>query len=216
MGWVWKDDVDDDSVHITSAGDVAEFGGSSNPNGDGGRCATRKVVQSQCRTEEVEPGKFIRKCEKTEQLFKDCVGSTWDMIVILGIWRCPKRYYKPSEMVQSNKEYTEEDVTDQMVKGSFPKSTEGEPFYFPGLRGDIEAIERNFLGGIDRFFQAAEDMKKEFFKSVERVPHTYDGDAPSSSRNKRRIPIEGHPLKEGSTGKNSDGDCDFSGLATDV
>ncbi|KAK6126520.1 hypothetical protein DH2020_039754 [Rehmannia glutinosa] len=91
MGWLWKND---DSDYISS---------SSNPRGDDNSdpCATRKVVRSQCRTEEVEPGKFIRKCEKTEQIFKDCLG-------------------RPSEIVQSNKEYTEEDVTEQMVKGSFP------------------------------------------------------------------------------------------------
>lgn len=76
MGWVWKDDDDGSNYISSSAGDVGEFRESSNPSGDGdgGRCATRKVVTSQCRTEEVEPGKFIRKCEKTEQVFKDCVG----------------------------------------------------------------------------------------------------------------------------------------------
>ncbi|KAI3443354.1 hypothetical protein Pfo_000019 [Paulownia fortunei] len=196
MGWVWKNDDDSDYIS-SSAGDVREFRGSSNPNGDGegGRCATRKVVRSQCRTEEVEPGKFIRKCEKTEQVFKDCVG-------------------RPSEMVQSNKEYTEEDVTDQMVKGSFPfESVEHGPSYFPGLRSDIEAIERGFLGGLGRFFQAAEDMKNEFFNSVG-VPHIYDDNA--SSSHKRGIHIEGRPPKEAVTKKSSDGDVDLSGLARDV
>ncbi|KAK6139766.1 hypothetical protein DH2020_026442 [Rehmannia glutinosa] len=197
MGWEWKND-DDSSYISSSAGDLSEFRGSSNPNDDGedGRCATRKVVRSQCRTEEVEPGKFIRKCEKTEQVFKDCVG-------------------RPSEMVQSNKEYTEEDVTDQMVKGSFPfESAEHEPSYFPGLRSDIEAIERNFFGGIGRFFQAAEEMKNEFFNSVG-VPHMYDDNAPSSHA-KRGIHIEGRPPQEAFTKKFPDGDVDFSGLARDV
>ncbi|KAL0374747.1 UNVERIFIED_CONTAM: Fra a 1-associated protein [Sesamum radiatum] len=197
MGWVWKND--DDSDHVSSSsGDFGEFRGSSNVagNGAGGRCATRKVVTSQCRTEEVEPGKFIRKCEKTEQVFKDCAG-------------------RPSEMVQSNKEYSEEDVTDQMVKGSFPfKSAEHGPSYFPGLRNDIEAIERNFVGGIERFFQVAEEMKDEFFRSVG-APHIYDNDAPSSHR-KHGIHIEGHPPKEAFPKKNSDGNVDLSGLARDV
>ncbi|GFP94938.1 hypothetical protein PHJA_001638200 [Phtheirospermum japonicum] len=85
MGWVWKDDVDDDSGYIpSSAGDVADFRGSSNHKGDGGRWATRKVVRSQCRTEEVEPGKFIRKCEKTEQIFKDCVGSSYNYCIFIS------------------------------------------------------------------------------------------------------------------------------------
>ncbi|KAL0308236.1 UNVERIFIED_CONTAM: Fra a 1-associated protein [Sesamum radiatum] len=197
MGWVWEND-DDSDYASSSSGDVAEFLGSSNVavDGAGGRCATRKVVTSQCRTEEVEPGKFIRKCEKTEQVFKDCVG-------------------RPSKMVQSNQEYSEEDVTDQMVKGSFPfESAEHGPSYFPGLRNDIEAIERNFVDGIVRFFQAAEGMKDEFLRSVG-APHIYDDDAPSSHR-KHGIQIEGHPPTEAFPKKNSDGYIDLSGMARDV
>ncbi|KAL0344872.1 UNVERIFIED_CONTAM: Fra a 1-associated protein [Sesamum radiatum] len=196
MGWVWKDD---DSDYVSSsAGDVGEFRGSNNPKVDdkGDRCATRKVVKSQCRTEEVEPGKFIRKCEKTEQIFKDCVG-------------------RPSEMIQSNKEYTEEDVTDQMVNGSFPlESAERDPFYFPGLRSDIEAIERGFLGGINRFFEAAEEMKNEFFSSLG-VPQIFDRDS-SSPHNKQGIHIEDVPPREALPKYNSDGEVDLSGLARDV
>ncbi|MFS7915285.1 hypothetical protein Hanom_Chr02g00163471 [Helianthus anomalus] len=56
MGWVWKDDDDENS------------------NKSEARWSTRKIISSQCRTEEVEPGKFIKKCQKTEQLLKDCVG----------------------------------------------------------------------------------------------------------------------------------------------
>lgn len=69
MGWVWKDDEPDESN--SSAGDVID---SRNPR-SGERCSTRKVVKSQCRTEEVEPGKFIRKCEKTEELLRECAGK---------------------------------------------------------------------------------------------------------------------------------------------
>lgn len=61
MGWVWKDDDDDQNS------------GEIRPRSEA-RCSTRKIISSQCRTEEVEPGKFIKKCEKTEQLFKDCAG----------------------------------------------------------------------------------------------------------------------------------------------
>lgn len=64
MGWVWRDDEDDNN---STAGDI-------NPRSDGERCSTRKVMKTQCKTEEVEPGKFIRKCEKTEQLLRDCAG----------------------------------------------------------------------------------------------------------------------------------------------
>lgn len=71
MGWVWRDDEEDKH---TSARDISEFERSSNSLSDE-RCSTRKVVKSQCRTEEVEPGKFIKKCEKTEEILKDCVGK---------------------------------------------------------------------------------------------------------------------------------------------
>ncbi|GFP89911.1 hypothetical protein PHJA_001134900 [Phtheirospermum japonicum] len=141
MGWVWKND---DTDYITS----------SSRDGKGDRCATRKVVSSQCRTEEVEPGNFIRKCEKTEQIFKDCVGS------------------------------------------------------------DIEAIERSLFGGMGRFFEAAEDMKNEFFRSVG-TPNILDKEG-SSSRG-RGVHVEGAPRQE-ALPKNSsrDGDVDLSGLAKDV
>ncbi|KAK4478820.1 hypothetical protein RD792_014320 [Penstemon davidsonii] len=195
MGWVWKND-DEAGYDFSSVGDHGELNGLSKPDGrgDGNHCATRKVVKSQCHTEEVEPGKFIRKCEKTEQVFKDCIG-------------------RPSEMVQSNKEYTEEDVTDEMVKGSF--SLDVDPGHrFPGLRSDIEAIERDIFGGISRFFEAAEEMKNEFFNSVG-VPKIFDHDSSSSHKN-RGIPIESFPPKEDLPKNNSDGDVDLSGLAKDI
>ncbi|CAK9152973.1 unnamed protein product [Ilex paraguariensis] len=194
MGWVWKGD---ESSENSPYGDISEFSDKSNPM-SGDRCATRKVVKSQCRTEEVEPGKFVRKCEKTEEIFKDFLG-------------------RPSAVVQSNKEYTEEDVTNQMMKGSFSMdSSELGPFEFPGLRKDIEAIERSFLGGLSHFFEAAEEMKNGFF-SVFGAPYLDDGGPSSSSGNRRGIPIEGHPPKEVSPKvKNPNGDIDLCGLARDV
>ncbi|KAK8271141.1 hypothetical protein V6Z12_D11G244200 [Gossypium hirsutum] len=60
MGWVWKDDPNDAVKSATL---------------DGDHCSTRKVIQSKCKNEEVEPGKFIRKCEKTEEVLRECVGS---------------------------------------------------------------------------------------------------------------------------------------------
>ncbi|MCL7026999.1 hypothetical protein MKW94_022781 [Papaver nudicaule] len=44
----------------------------TNPRSIEDRCSTRRIVKTQCKTEEVEPGIFIRKCEKTEQILKDC------------------------------------------------------------------------------------------------------------------------------------------------
>lgn len=67
MGWVWRDDGDGAG---SVSGDVTRYDSES-----GDRCSTQKVVKSQCRTEEVEPGKFIRKCEKTEEIFRSCVGK---------------------------------------------------------------------------------------------------------------------------------------------
>ncbi|XP_060177112.1 fra a 1-associated protein [Lycium barbarum] len=186
MGWVWKDD------------DVSkdDFENPRSSSGDGGeRCATRKVVSTRCKTEETEPGKFMRKCEKTEQTFKDCIG-------------------RPSEMVESNKEYTEEDVTDQMSKGSHSIES-SVPFDFPGLRGDIENIERSFFSNLDRFFEAAEEMKNGFFGAFN-IPRVFDDDM-SRSPERGGIPIESHPPKEGSPQPTkSDGEVDLSGLARDV
>ncbi|KAK1429293.1 hypothetical protein QVD17_11499 [Tagetes erecta] len=201
MGWLWNDDDDDDDDR--NSGEISEFHGLN--RGSEARCSTRKIRSSQCRTEEVEPGKFIKKCEKTEQILKDCVG-------------------RPSEVVQSNKEYTEEDVTDQMTKGSFPmQSSEMTPFNFPGLRSDMEAIEHDLFGNMDRFFEAAEEMTKGFFgmfgsphlhdgdsKSTFGSPRFYDGDSRSSS--KRSVPIESSPLEP----EIRDGHVDLSGLARDV
>ncbi|TYK25344.1 uncharacterized protein E5676_scaffold352G004830 [Cucumis melo var. makuwa] len=72
MGWVWIDDTGDlDS----SAVDGAKFDNSTYPSSSD-RCSTRNVVRSHCKTEEVEPGKFVRKCERTEEILRDCIGRT--------------------------------------------------------------------------------------------------------------------------------------------
>ena len=82
MGWVWKDD-EPDQIN-SSASDVSDF---PNPKASrsGDRCSTRKVVKSQCRTEEVEPGKFIRKCEKTEEVLRNCVGKYVSIFIYIYI-----------------------------------------------------------------------------------------------------------------------------------
>ena len=79
MGWVWKDEADeveeeeeeDSRSHDTGTEFPQNSSGSS-----GNRCSTRKIIKSVCRTEEVEAGKFVRKCEKTEQILKDCIGRS--------------------------------------------------------------------------------------------------------------------------------------------
>ena len=100
-----------------------------------------------------------------------------------------------SEVVQFNKEYTEEDVPDQMKKGSFPLELSNlGPFDFFGLCGDIEAIDRGLFGGLGCFFEVAEETTNGFF-SVFWSPNFYDGDSSSSSSPRRGILIESHPPK---------------------
>ncbi|KAI3523112.1 hypothetical protein L1887_01169 [Cichorium endivia] len=181
MGWVWKDDDDD-----RNSGEISGFK-DLNARSEAG-CSTRKIISSQCRTEEVEPGKFIRKCEKTEQLLRDSIG-------------------RPSEVVQSNKEYTEEDVTEQMTKGSLPiQSSQVAPFDFPGLRSDIEAIERSLFGNMNRFFEAAEGLFSLFGP-----PHLHEEYSKSLPRHSEpTVPIQPRPPKT------QDGVVDLSDLARDV
>lgn len=84
MGWRWHDDDGDSGRGLGGVPDLAGGGG------DGAQCATRRVVQSRCHTEEVEPGRFVRKCEKTEQLLRDCVGR-YSLCLVLSLnpltWR---------------------------------------------------------------------------------------------------------------------------------
>ncbi|KAL1821197.1 hypothetical protein ACET3Z_016066 [Daucus carota] len=191
MGWVWKDDVDNGDGDVdTSPGQLsstAEY-----------RCYTKKIVSSNCKTEEVEPGKFIRKCEKTEQLIKDCVG-------------------RPSEVLQSNKEYTEEDITEQVLKGSSSiGSSPSEMFSFPGLRSDIDAIEKGIFSSMHRFFDAAEEMRNGFFGAFG-TPNIYDRDSQAWPSTRRGIPVEGKPPKDASPkSDDSDGHVDLSAMAKDV
>ncbi|KAJ4705431.1 Mal d 1-associated protein [Melia azedarach] len=182
MGWVWRNDGDDSEESRTSPPD--DFTRFENPNLslDNDRCSTRTVVRSNCKTEEVAPGKFIRKCEKTEQVLRDCLG-------------------RPTEILKSNKEYTEEEVTNQAVRGSYAMQPFDTPFNFPGLRSDIEALEREFFGGINRFF--------EFFK--------HDGQSSSSPSIRQGVPIEGPEMGASPKPKQPDsGLADLSGLARDV
>lgn len=117
--------------------------------------------------------------------------------------------------MQSNKEYTEEDVTDEVMKASSPLSSEFmRPFELPGLRSDIEAIERGVFGGINRFFEAAEEIRNEFSRFLN-DPSSFEG---SSSSRRREIPLEDHLSKQSKTTQHNSesGHVDISGLARDV
>lgn len=183
MGWVWRDEPEDEG---TALGSTAR---------DGDHCSTRKTVKSQCRTEEVEPGKFVRKCEKTEEVLRDCIG-------------------RPTEVLKSNTEYTEEDVTEKVVKGHFPSESHGDgPFSFPGLRDDINSIERHFFGGISSLFDAAEEMTKGFFDAF---GEPNGRERPSFPPTRKGSPIESRPEMEASPKSEEPGNIDLSGLARDV
>ncbi|KAK2364515.1 Mal d 1-associated protein [Trifolium repens] len=195
MGWVWSDDDnnnDDSQRNLSSGSDE--------------RCSTRKIVKSQCKTEEVEPGKFVRKCEKTEELLRTCVG-------------------KPVEVLQSNKEYTEEDLTNEVLRGgsttfgSSNSSSDHGAFDFPGLRSDIEVMERNLFGGLGSFFEAAEEMKNGFFDVfIANAPRIFDAETSSSPSMRQGIPIEEYGRQE-TRPKSKDVesvDTDFAALAKDV
>ncbi|KAJ4825772.1 hypothetical protein Tsubulata_015911 [Turnera subulata] len=202
MGWVWRDDDDvEEGKGISGYTNPNPSHPSSSPSDE--VCSTRRTVKSKCRTEEVEPGKFLRKCEKTEEVLRECLG-------------------KPVEVVESNKEYTEEDVTEEVTKGGgrwlgMGEEDDGFGFGFPGLRSDIENMERRFLGGINRFFQAAEEMRNGLFDAFGDSPHH----PPPSF--KRGIPIETPPPPTNPKHPpppppppQKNGDVDLSGLARDV
>jgi hypothetical protein len=118
-------------------------------------------------------------------------------------------------VLEFNKEYTEEDVTDEVVKGSLSFGTsEHGSLDFPGLRSDIEGITRSLFGSLNCFFEEAEGMKKEFF-NVFGTPRVFDGESSSSPSTRRGIPVEkGHPREE--QAEPESGHVDLSGLAKDV
>ena len=111
--------------------------------------------------------------------------------------------------MESKTENTEEDVTDEMTGGAshslgFPTK---EPFAFPGLRSDIEAIEKGF----GSFLDEAERMTNEFFKSFG-FPTIHDGD----SRPFPRQPAERH-IGEGTAKKPNENEySEFGSQITDV
>ncbi|KAG6486000.1 fra a 1-associated protein-like [Zingiber officinale] len=187
MGWKWVDD----EASGRGFGDLASP--NLNPSEEG--FSTRRVVRSSCRTEEVEPGRFVRKCETTEQLLRDCVG-------------------RPPQVVESNTEHTEVDVTEEMNKGLIPfDSPSPEPFTFPGFQRDIEGIERTLFGGFRNFMEAAEEMmSNELFPSMRdpfqhwRESTTFGCPGPSDKQLKKDHPSQ--PSESGTS--------DYIGQMSDV
>lgn len=120
--------------------------------------------------------------------------------------------FRPSELVESKTEHTEEDVTEEMKSGSlslgFPTN---EPFAFPGLRSDIEALEKGLFGSLGSVLNEAERMTNDFFKSFG-FPSTHDRESSPFPRQ----PAERH-IEEGTTKKTKEGDySEFSGQISDV
>ncbi|XP_028784884.1 uncharacterized protein LOC114740810 [Neltuma alba] len=186
MGWVWRED--DDDQQPASSRENREVGSSDAHSW--GPCSTRKVMKSRCRTEEVEPGKFLRKCEKSQEIFRDCIG-------------------KPVEVVESNKEYTEDDVTEEVLQRRPSKlgSPDAGVFDFPGLRGDLEAMEKNVIDGLSRFFDAAEEMKNGFVDVLAKAQRIFDEPSGKQEREASAKPNED---------QNGAIDADLSALAKDV
>ncbi|CAN8316550.1 unnamed protein product [Cochlearia groenlandica] len=201
MGWIWRDDSSDSDA---GGNDFTDQSIGDSAAVDGNRSTTSStVVRSQCKTEEVEPGRFIRKCDKTEEIIRYCFG-------------------KPSEVVQSTTEHTEEDVTDQMIgrRTALPDQfEENNPLNFPGLCNDVDAIERHFLSGMKSFVEAAEAMRSSLFDIMgdhDHHPNTMRGGG-------RGVHIEDYPkAEEHRNDENaprqqySCGEIDLSGLAKDV
>ncbi|KAK1309815.1 hypothetical protein QJS10_CPA08g00006 [Acorus calamus] len=110
-----------------------------------------------------------------------------------------------------------------MTKGggrsfTFGPSSGIEPFAFPGLRGDIEAIQRDLLGGMSDLMEAAEAMTNEFFRSFDMRPHHDNHNLPSF--NFPKPPVAGPSYKEvpiqGGGGSVDDAYKDLPGEVTDV
>lgn len=130
-------------------------------------------------------------------------------------------------MLQSNKEYTEEDVTDEVLKGrsatfgSSNSSSDRGAYNFPGLRSDIEALERGFYRDFSRFFDVAAAEIKNGFSEIFANSSPIFGKEPSSSSpssTRRGIPVEEYSQQEASP-KSKDMDSaetDFAALAKDV
>ncbi|GLJ31416.1 hypothetical protein SUGI_0630370 [Cryptomeria japonica] len=132
----------------------------SSSYGSEDRCSIRKIIRNKCNTEEVEPGKFVRKCEKTQEVFRSCVG-------------------RPTELIESKTEYTEDDVSRDssiVLNPQGHKLDELEPYIPPIFRGELENFQQGLFGGLDTLMNAAEDIARDFFQSF---GYPVDGDSRS-------------------------------------
>lgn len=113
--------------------------------------------------------------------------------------------------MESKTEHTEDDVTDELTSGRRPlASFDVEPFNFPGLRSDIESLERGLFGGLGQFLDAAEEMANGFFQAFD-FPSRHD----RGSFQLDKLPhVRGHNEKDGS--KQADESPAYSGLAGEV
>ncbi|KAH7661641.1 hypothetical protein IHE45_15G077700 [Dioscorea alata] len=159
MGWKWVDEPADSLSPARGLGSIGELE-NSNPRSTEDRCSTMRVISTNCRTEEVEPGRFIRKCANVEQIFRSCIG-------------------RPTELVESRTEHTEDDVTDEIKSNviSFG-SSRPQPFNLPGFQNEIEAIERGLSGGFSHILGAAEEMANDIFNSLN-IPSFRTRESPS-------------------------------------
>ncbi|CAL4973820.1 unnamed protein product [Urochloa decumbens] len=92
---------------------------------------------------------------------------------------------------------------------SFPTN---EPFAFPGLRSDIEALEKGIFGNLSCVLNEAERMTNDFFKSFG-FPSNHDRESSPFPRQ----PAQRH-IEEGTTTKKTkEGDySEFSSQISDV
>ncbi|KAH7512275.1 fra a 1-associated protein [Ziziphus jujuba] len=136
MGWLWKDKSEDavtspDNAVTSPESDVST---DQNPNTSNLEYRSKTVWKSKCRTEEVEPGKFVMKCVNSKDITS---------------YRCGRLV-----KVNSNVEHTEEDVTEQVLKGSL--STGPRPV-------QINESEYVFTGPLCRLVGAAKEIKDRIF-----------------------------------------------------
>lgn len=98
-----------------------------------------------------------------------------------------------------------------MTSGRQPFESSGvEPFSFPGLRSDIESIERDLFGGLGHFLDAAEEMASGFFQSFN-LPSRYSRE---SSPFGKHLPADEH--KERDFSEEREESPVYSGLAGEV
>ncbi|MCO5578059.1 hypothetical protein L7F22_031897 [Adiantum nelumboides] len=125
------------------------------PQRDDG-CSHTKVVKSRCFLDHSSDGKPIKKCEKTEQLLRNCLG-------------------KPQEIVETKSECTEEEVGDGWSMEAFNEEKGLKPFLHDSSPGSqspwnpfqgTDPFSRGLSDGFEGFIQAAEEMMNEAFNQL--------------------------------------------------